>query len=371
MAFDRVNIDFEPQLFNLKSKSSFNREFEYVYFFFDGANLKNIRDYPKDYLEYLKGLGLEIPKFDSENINAHNWWGEISDLSRDLNSKITALEIAQQNDLCPKEVTLINNIQEIAAILKANPEKDFFIRDPYLAAGNNSLICSQSSFNKKFVEKLLIEGPLILAPYYKRLMDVGFIFNHGEIEFLWNLNSKDGKFKGGIVYRDDLDLFNLIEDKWGLKKEGILETQKKIYDLYKDRGAGGLIQFDSFFYEEDDQVKYYPLVEANYRKSFGLFINRLKPFLPEGGVGIFLNLTSKDLLSCESFTDRAQQLGDLIYQEKRGIIPLSPQDGMFSSFFVVGQSLKEINEMAQKLWGNISVSNRSLSPSLLLEQFLL
>jgi hypothetical protein len=366
MAFDRVNIDFEPQLFNLKNKSSFNREFEYVYFFFDGANLKNVRDYPKDYLEYLKGLGLKIPKFDPENKNAHNWWGEISDLSRDLNSKITALEIAQQNDLCPKEVILVNNTQDIITILEENPEKYFFIRDPYLAAGNNTLICSQNSFNKKFVE-----GPLIMAPYYKRLMDLGFIFNYGEIELLWNLNSKDGKFKGGIVFKDETDLFNFIEKKWGFKKEEIFETQKKIFDLYKDRGAGDLIQFDSFFYEEDDRVKYYPLVEANYRKSFGLFINRLKPFLPEGGVGIFLNLTSKDLLPCESFAKRIEQIGDLLYQNKRGVIPLSPQDGMFSSFFVVGPSLIEINEMAQKLWGNISLSTRPISPSLLLEQFLL
>ena len=371
MSSDQVNIDFEPQLFNVESKTSFNVEFEYIYFFFNGNNLKNARNYPKDYLDYLKTLGLEIPNFSPDDPNPFNWWGEVSEKSRTLNSKITALEIAQQNGLCPLGVRLVNNIEEVEKILIDNPEKDFFIRDPYLAAGNNSSILSQNKFNKKFVSKLLSKRAMIMAPYFNRLMDIGTIFEKGKIEFLWNLNSRDGKFKGGIIYKNDEDLFSFIDKKWGIKNEEILESQNRVYNLYLSRGAQGIIQIDSFLYIEDGIVKYYPLVEVNYRKSFGLFINRLKPFLTESGVGMFLSFLTKDLIQCDSFTTRLKQLEDMKYLDGLGVIPLSPQDGIFSSFFIAGESLSKVNENAKKLWSQISLGGWPLSPSLILDQFIL
>ncbi|TDJ04929.1 MAG: hypothetical protein E2O68_07265 [Deltaproteobacteria bacterium] len=371
MSSDFVNIDFEPELYKLESKTSFNKEFEYIYFFFEGKKLKNIRDYPKDYLEFLKHLGLEIPELSPRDLNPKDWWGELSEKSRVLNSKITALEIAQENGFCPTGVREVKNIEDIEKILKSNPDRDYFIRDPYLAAGNNSLILSLKNFNKKKLSNRLNERSLVMAPYFRRLMDLGFIFGQSEVEVLWNLNSKDGKFKGGIVYKDFNDLFNFIEKKWGFNRDVIWDAQHKIYDLYLKKGAEGLIQIDSFLYKEENQIKYYPLVEVNYRKSFGLFINRLRAFLSPGGVGIFLNFATKDLSPCENFAARLEQLTTLLYQNEKGVIPLSPQDGLFSSFFVSGETLAEINVMAQKIWDKISIGKRPFSPSLLLDQFIL
>jgi len=365
MASDRVNIDFEPVLFGLNSKTSFNKEFEYIYFFFKGINLKNIREYPKDYLDYLKSLGLEIPKLSPNGPNPINWWGEISEKSKFLNSKITAVEIGLENGLCPEGVKLVKNIEEIEEILNNNPRKDFFIRDPYLAAGNNSFIINQKDFKKKFISNLLKERALIMAPYFRRLMDIGLVFNQDKLEILWNLNSRDGKFKAGIIYKDENDLFNLIEKEFGLKKEELLGVQYKIYDLYKKQGAEGIIQVDSFFYQEEGQVKYYPLVEVNYRKSFGLFINRLRPFLKDDSVGIFLNFNTSDLLPIKNFNERLEQIEGL------SVIPLSPQDGKFSSFFATSENLQALSELIKKFWQQISLQDATLSPSLKFDQFIL
>jgi len=360
-----VNIDFEPQLYGINSKASFNEEFEYIYFFFKDKNLKNIRAYPKDYLGYLQKLGLELPKLSPHDQNQNDWWGELSEKSRVLNSKVTAVEIGLQNGLCPDSVRVVTKIEEVESILDENPRKDFFIRDPYLAAGNNSLIFSRKNFKKKFISKLLNERNLIMAPYFRRLMDVGFVFNHGEIELLWNLNSKDGKFKAGIIYREEKDFFDLIESEFGLKRNEILGIQNKIYGLYQKKGAEGIMQVDSFFYQEEGQVKYYPLVEVNYRKTFGLFINRLRLLLKDEEVGIFLNFNTSDLRPIENFNQRLDQIGDL------SVIPLSPQDGRFSSFFATSDSLSNLHNLIKKTWQKLSTGEATLSPSLNLDQFIL
>jgi len=372
MTSDQVNIDFEFKLFGTEGKPYINEEFEYVYFFLKGKNLANVREYPEDYLNYLKSLNLKIPKFTPGDVKAQNWWGIETPNSKKLNSKFFALETAKKLGLGPLGVMKVSSIQEIEKILKAQPNKNFFIRDPYLAAGVNSLIINESNFDQKKnnLLRFLSKRELIMAPYFERLMDLGFIFEDSKVDVFWNLNSRDGKFKGGIVFEKDNDLFTLLSKKLGFKRDEIFYIQRQIYNHYLKNGAKGLVQVDSFFYNEEGVIKYYPLVEVNCRKTFGLFINNLRHFLPEGGSGIYLNFLTKDLFPCKSFNQRLEQIGNLRYLDKEGVIPLSPQDGKFSSFFISSETLSALDLLVKELWHKISLGDKDLSPSLILDYFI-
>lgn len=375
MYSDQVNFDFEFSLFEKNFVQSeknrkLNEEFEYIYFYCSDEKscLCPLRKYDVDYLDYLSSLGIKLPKMDC-SYPKRDWWGnkENIELARLLNSKITSTNIAQQNGLNPDGVTIVTTIEELSLHLKRYDIQKWICRDPYAMAGTNSLIFEKHELelNRKFLSKKLENSPLILAPYFYRLMDLGFIFEDENFSVTWNLNTKSGRFKGGIVFENTDSLSLLIKELFQKDFWEIFKVEKKVFEIFANMGNKEIIQIDSFFYKEKDLVKFYPLVEVNARKSMGFFINKLKKFLPKDGVGLFISLNTSNLLKVEDFHHRVKSLGDILYSpsNKVGVIPLSPIDGIFNTFFISADSLEKVDNLKHKLWNKISRPGEPLSPS--------
>ena len=375
MYSDRVNFDFEFSLFEnnyvqTDKIKKLNEDLEYIYFFCSDEQsiFCPFKKYQKDYLDYLISLGLKLPKIDC-SYPPRNWWGNTENLeiARLLNSKITSTKIASEHGLNPGGVAIIKTFDELSHHLSRSDIKNWICRNPYAMAGFNSLIFEKEDLesNRKFLSRQLEKSALILAPFFSRLLDLGFVFENGGIEVTWNLNSKSGRFKGGIVFEKIQSLSLLIEERFRKNFNEIMDTEKKMAEIFNQLGNKGIIQIDSFLYLENGLVKFYPLVEVNARKSMGYFINKLKIFLPENGVGLFISLNTSDLLSVQDFDQRKKSLGDILYSESRkiGVIPLSPIDGSFSSFFLSGETLEEVNNLKNVLWRRISHTGKILCPA--------
>ncbi len=373
MYCDLVNIDFEfflfeKELYKSKKDLKLNKEFEYIYFFSSDPNstLCPFRNYPSDYLNYLVSLGIQLPKMDCSG-QKRNWWGNYDDidLARFLNSKITSTNIANDQGLNPPGIKIIYSLEEIPVHLEQFSSQKWIIRNPFGMAGTGSIIFEKEEFGSQinFITKQLEKHPVILAPYFQRLMDLGFIFENESYNITWNLNSKTGNFKGGIVFENHEALAKLVNENFQVDFWKILETEKKISKIYDHLGNKGIIQIDSFIYKGNNSIKFYPLVEVNARKSMGFFINKLKRFLPKNGVGLFLSLNTSKLKKVQNFQERKDSIGDLLFSinDKTGVIPLSPIDGFLNSFFISGESLKEIENLKNNFWDRVSLPGESLS----------
>ena len=107
------NLDYEFKLFDswqddLKEQKkilTISKEFEYVYFLIEKEQtaLKNLKNYPDDYLSHLKDFGFTIPQFvEKFSGNLNNWWGELKDRDSEkiLNSKETSTKFALDKGFC-------------------------------------------------------------------------------------------------------------------------------------------------------------------------------------------------------------------------------------------------------------------------------
>jgi hypothetical protein len=375
MFSDRVNFDFEISLFQKNyiqtaKTRKLNEEFEFIYFFCSDkkSNLCPYKKYEPDYLAYLISLGLDLPKMDC-SYPIRNWWGNDQnlELARLLNSKITSHEVGKEHGLNPEGIIVIKSFEDISRHLKKFNIKKWICRDPFGMAGSGSIVfdVAELESHEKYISKQLNDNPLILAPYFSRLMDLGFVFEDENFEVTWNLNSMGGRFKGGIVFKNIDSLKLMIKERFQMDFGEILKTEKRIVEIFKKLGNIEIIQVDSFIYSQEDSIKFYPLVEVNARKSMGYFINKLKRFLPSNGVGLFLSLNNSNLLKVQSFNDRKSALEDLLYSPSNntGVIPLSPIGGVLSSFFISAHNLEELDSLKHSLWNKVSLPGKPLSPA--------
>ena len=80
----------------------------------------------------------------------------------------------------------------------------------------------------------------------------------------------------------------------------------------------------------------------------GLFLRSMKKFLPDGGVGGWYFFSQKEIKPTSSFEDKINLINSMIYNStiKEGIIPVSPPESLFPSFFIAS---KNINSLKEKL----------------------
>jgi hypothetical protein len=121
---------------------------------------------------------------------------------------------------------------------------------------------------------------------YERIFDIGTTFEieNGIIKrqfMVENFNSEAGSFKGGAG-SSDVDKFKkYISGKYEYSLDELEKTTQQIAQKYLTMGALSNIQIDSFVYQKNGNLKLYPLVEVNYRKSMGLVIQSLAEKYPE------------------------------------------------------------------------------------------
>lgn len=90
-----------------------------------------------------------------------------------------------------------------------------------------------------------------------------------------NFNSSQGGFRGGVGTSNVDNFKKYISDRYSYSLDSLEEITREIAAAYLKMGAIGNVQIDSFVYEEDGELKLYPLVEVNYRKTMGLVIQSL------------------------------------------------------------------------------------------------
>ncbi|MEE2744811.1 MAG: hypothetical protein VYD54_12935, partial [Bdellovibrionota bacterium] len=194
---NRFNLDYEFDLFdfhkdNQKEKNKISemaKEFEYVYFFIEKSKstLRNLRDYPDDYLDYLKTIGLVVPQFtDNSKVIMNNWWGSLKNkkLEKELNSKETSTKFALEHDYCHPATGVVKSKEEFFNHLEKYPYLQWISRSAYSSGGygifnfkKDDLFLNKYCENK--IEKFLSKGPMVLEPKLERILDIGITLNLG------------------------------------------------------------------------------------------------------------------------------------------------------------------------------------------------
>jgi hypothetical protein len=292
----KVDLDYEAFLFAQgyqeqdPSNLKIIREFEYVFFLINKEKciFKNIKSYEKSYLDYLKKLGFFIPELNANAPSYEYWWGhrENKDLMRMLNSKLTSAKIAVQNNWGFKEGAIVKSLDDLKIHLdKFQHVKKWIIKHPNSFSGIGHYQFRAEAFDELILSKYLSEE-VLLEPVYDRVFDIGTTYEieDGVIKrhfMVLNFNSEKGNFKGGAG-ASDVDKFKkYIGDKFDFALEELEKITKSIVEIYINLGAVSNIQIDSFIYRENGELKLYPLVEVNYRKTMGLVIQSLAEKNPD------------------------------------------------------------------------------------------
>ena len=355
------NLDYEFKLFNspydgLKERNkilTISKEFEYVYFLIEKeqTTLKNLKNYSDDYLSYLKDLGFTIPQFIKKfSGNLNNWWGELKDrdAERILNSKETSTKFALDKGFCHSGTKIIHSKKEFLEHLQNYNCGQWIARSSFSSGGNGIFKFKKDHLFNDKISNILLKGPIILEPNLNRILDFGVTLSLGDKSpyfFTRNFVSKMGNFKGGIVYNENkiLERIFFSKQKW-MDSYFIFLDEVKRY--YKKIGASDALQIDSFFYEERNEIKCYPLVEVNYRKTMGLVLKNMQRFLPHNGIGGWYIFSKKDFLFLKSFDEQLKKIGSFIYDKKTkcGILPTSPVNYNFPSLFISAKNENELNK---------------------------
>lgn len=286
----KVDLDYEASLFDpaYQEDSSASRkiirEFEYVFFLVEKEKsiLKNYKDYDKIYLEHLKKLGFTIPDFNPAAKDFVHWWGHHhnSDIERTLNSKLTSAKMASEKGFGFHEGAIVNNQEEVLAHLKKFPDKEtWLLKRPYSFSGIGHYQFQATNPDTVTIGKIL-SGPCLLEPVYERVFDIGttFVINDAKIEksfMVENFNTEKGRFSGGAGAPDVGKFKKYILEKYQFDLGELESITAQIAEEYLKLGAVSNVQIDSFVYRENGELKLYPLVEVNYRKTMGVVIQAL------------------------------------------------------------------------------------------------
>lgn len=259
----RVNFDYEYKLFHDGQsppwKDQVNRNLEFLALLWGGIpQLNAVREYSDEYLRRIAALGIDLPKLTNEKAT-ENFWGEEKDLDleRILNSKKTSFLFSQKQNWSLPGERLIEKGERITI------PKGCVLRPIDSVSGRGFIFDSTE-------KELDVEA--ILCPWVDRIIDVSFVWDGDQENYLLNINDSRGCFKGAVV-ADQIE--KIIEKKTGHSFEEVAETTQKIMAYYKSLGAKYL-QIDSFFYQKNGCVHYYPLCEVNYRRTLGGLALRLK-----------------------------------------------------------------------------------------------
>ncbi len=321
----KVNLDYEIELF--KDESSFQLEvksdLECLFFFYKQYNqdfLITDIEYSSEYIEYLNDLGLITNTITEGAINIENWYGSLKDieLEKQLNSKIKMLEILEKLCLAPSSYEFINNKEQFSEL---TPKNHFFFKSPYLMSGINS---GRAHLNNP------LHYPIIVEPYYKKIIDVSFYYNSETKtgEYYLCSTSKDGAYLGGVVFQQQKDFFKYLHK---YKSIETLRTKTNILIQYLETlPLKQNLSIDSFIYDKEEL---YFCSDINYRRNMGELLNQLKSFLPMNGVGELI-LTNKNVPRSLKYNRKA----------KTGTIYMSPKNGSSQLIFLCGNNILEIKK---------------------------
>ena len=343
----KANFDYESELFENRSEPKINKLFEHLFFFCCDKDeiLYSDQKYSSEYLEYIKSATGFKNKILCTGTPV-NWWGKLFDLEkeRELNSKLTSLEVSKLLGCNNSEAFEVNSIDQVKLYLKNF--KEVILRSPFERSGRSNLILKSLQdleVKKEKLKKLLEESSLVIEKYHSsRDFDLGSTFKEVEGKFelffqIKNLNDSNGVFRGGLL----------------LRKEISSPFLDQIAEEYYNRGARGQIQIDSFRFEGNWNW----LCEVNYRKSMGLIVKKLARLCPVANEVLLLVTPSSWLKNFKSHKNLHEVLEDL-----DGVFPLSPYDSKVFFWLVTADNLEKIHEELLNWWTIISKEGRQFPP---------
>lgn len=291
----KVDLDYEASLFDpayqeeSAASKKIIREFEYVFFLVQKEKcvLKNYKDYEKRYLDHLNRLGFSIPALNPEAPVFDYWWSHRHDRANEqlLNSKLTSARLAASKGWGFQEGAIVSQVHEVQSHLSRFAEVSrWLIKRPHSFSGIGHYQFDSEKADPVILAKVLTE-PSLLEPVYDRLFDIGttFVVEKGVVVksfMVENFNSKMGGFLGGAGSSNVDNFKKYIFEKYNFDLSELQFIAEKIAAEYLSLGAVANIQIDSFIYKEKEQLKLYPLVEVNYRKTMGLVIQALADRFP-------------------------------------------------------------------------------------------
>lgn len=324
----KIDLDYEHYLFDPNYNESHPnflkviKEFEYVYFFFNlnHTTLKNEQDYKDEYLKYLDNLNFQLPKFSKDVKDFKYFWGKRADknLEKKLNSKITSASLAKELGLGFFDGMLLSDVEKLKKYLNESNYKNFLMKDPEGFSGIGHIKIDQSTD----LDKIKISKTMLVEPFYERVCDIGCTFNQKndgsfEMFLVENYNNEKGSFKGGLASSNIEVFLKNIKEKYQFDLEKQMSVYQRIFKEYQKMGASSNVQIDSFIYKENNELKFYPLVEVNYRKTMGLVMKKLC-----------------DHFKREKIEWLVTHTHDL--ENKKEYIKLSPESSRFKSYVKLG-----------------------------------
>jgi hypothetical protein len=358
------NIEYELDLYSfqnsLKNKkiSSIVKSFECIYFFSGSSTdiaVGLLNTYPIDYLDYCKNLGCSIPSVilnretDRNEIDDYHkayWWGSYDDIEfkRKINSKMWVNDHFKSLELNPSSPKSVNSSTEILSYMDDIPSDKYIFRKDELVGGSGNYLFSNSDKDKIRNKKL---GQGVIAPYFNRILDISFIVSPGKNLFSITHNTYLGIIKGGMIFKNEVDFKSYLMKEYKIDDEKLKVTSLNIAENLKSLGVTGDFQVDSFFYEGNNQILYYPVVEVNYRKTMGLFSHYLSSFLMSDQKGRWI-VEKKENLKCPlKIAGWKDLLLNLYYFKDTnvGIIPISLPDNNYQIFIFIHNSFRELNDL--------------------------
>ncbi|MFT6068382.1 MAG: hypothetical protein ACJAT2_000149 [Bacteriovoracaceae bacterium] len=341
----KANFDYESALYENRSDPKVNNLLEHLFFFCSDKKeaLLTNNSYSDEYLEYIK-KATGFKNQTRKTGNFLNWWGDLTDLEKEkeLNSKLTSLEISKLLNSNASSAEEINKIEDIRPLLKKYGE--VFLRTPYERSGRKNLILlslEDLEKNTQQIEKLLEASPLLVEKNHKkRDFDLGSTFEEIAGEFklsfqIKNLNDSKGVFRGGVLLKTHLGQIEL----------------KKIAKEYYNRGARERLQIDSFRFEENWNW----LCEVNYRKTMGLVVKKLSRLCPPSNETALLVTPSSWLKKYSSLSELCHSL-----EEIDGVFPLSPIESPVKFWLVTAADINKLYEEVVNWWAVIALKGRKL-----------
>lgn len=328
-----VNIDYEYELFDdnysQKKYKKYNNEFEHLFLWIAPTSniLSSQIKYEKAYLDYIKKIRGSISIISSKN-GTTAWWGSLKniDQAKYLNSKETSFELAIKYSLLSENTYLIREKNDLKKIdILGN---DLYVKSLYSFSGIGNRRISK-------LEEINVNPPFIIEPFYKIVKEFGVTFEGENIYVVKTIQNEKGNFAGGLY--SDFDESDIIKN-----------NLSEISNYLKRYNLDSSFEIDCFFYQEQNDLKLYPCVEINYRKTMTYFIAKLAKEL---GHHSGLWKLYKNIYSLRNHNEIKELLSDTLYsREKRsGIIPISPSNGKYISFYFIQENENKIEELVYDL----------------------
>jgi len=291
-----VNIDYESQLFDkdytpLKYQK-FNQALEHIFFYInqDTNNFLQAKvNYTDVYLKSIEKLSFRTPQISSPNIAGEfsNWWGALNDLplEKKINSKIFSAQLASSLNLPMPKQWVVKELAQLQKHVASFDSKNWLLRDPYKMSGQGAHKFKKDELNKNInlFQKILNQQEMLLNVYCDRIVDLGFTFNLDqsldEVFFIVNAIDERLTFAGGELYLNEEEFYkNYPAINFEKIMPELRACLKKIVLHCQQLGAKGFLQIDTFVYrDENNQIKFNPLVEINYRRTMGQLLYACKP----------------------------------------------------------------------------------------------